>query len=245
MGHCGFDGITYGIPEHPVINEPTTLQPFQCKRLYEDRILEFDGKELMINDLNSFAVEIGMFGTSRKSDGSCTNAGLFEVRGKEYPSNYLMATISGRVTRRKVTYDPSLGLVNLEGHPVPVRRSSYIGDLSTFLWEIQSSNCRDLIQEVYKDRGTLITPQNKNLHRQVIVQNEKRGITFALDLQRSCEMCGYQTFQTQLNNVYISISEDNFVPGVDPTRYVDRLDNIIGILFSRGSDSTFTDVHHL
>ena len=86
---------SYGIPEHPVIDEPVILSARACKKLYERGILEVEGgNELVVNNRDSFTEELGLKGTRKEVDGRCYNAGPFSIRGKNYPSNWILGEIS-------------------------------------------------------------------------------------------------------------------------------------------------------
>ena len=90
--------------------------------------------------------------------------------------------------------------------------------------------CTDTIEMVYQGEAMLLEPRNKKLHRQVLVKNQKEGITFALELQKTRDICGSQFFQSQLTNVFVSLSADNFLHNVESNQNVDRLDNLVKIL---------------
>ena len=185
-------------------------------------------KEIRVDDVNSFSTEVGLHGTARLSDGTCWTAQQFSLKGVHYPSNWLMATIKGRVTQTKVQFDPAINVMTLEGREVSLVKGQYEGQLSTYLWELRHPTCSATVEQVYKGVATVLTPRNPRMKKQVIVKNSEKGVTFALEMAKERSVCGSQMFQSQLSNIFVSVNHDNFILQAEPTTQVDRLDNIIG-----------------
>ena len=200
----------------------------QCRRLYEHNILEFNNNELKVHNLNSIAKQVPLHGTVYKSDGTCYNAQSFDLRGRHFPNNYIVAVLKGEVTVQRRNYSPVLNEITLEGKPISLSKGLYEGRLDTFIWELPQSSCQFYVEEIYTGTSQYIVPKNDHLHKQVVVRDSKRGLSFALDVAKPKDICGAQFFETQLNDIYVSLSVDNFLSQVEPTIRVDKLDNIIG-----------------
>ena len=201
----------------------------QCRRIYEKRVLEFDKNEIEVKNLNAISGQVGMFGTARKSDGWCWNAPqAFDLDGVHYPDNYAYVTITGTVTRRKVKYNPSVNKVKLEDRSISLSRGHYEGQLDSFYWQIPHLECENKLQQIYAGTATFVNPKNPMGKNQVLVRDEKRSLSFALELHKGKDICGSKLYSTQLSNIYVAISTDNFLRQVEETTHVDRIDNLLG-----------------
>ena len=161
------------------------LLPRQCRRLHEEHILEYDGQEIKVSNLNSISAQLGLFGTAYLADGTCWVAKPFTLKGVRYESNWILASFTGRVTKRKVNYDPTINRIKLENKDVSVSKGEFEGRRSTFLWDVPHSTCISSVQEIYRGQATIIDPGNQNLKKQAIVTDISSGITFALELSKS------------------------------------------------------------
>ena len=70
------------------------MNPRQCRRLVDSKILEFESYEIAVRDLNSFGGEVELHGTQRGKDGSCDNGTPFHIDGISYPDNWAIALVS-------------------------------------------------------------------------------------------------------------------------------------------------------
>ena len=183
---------------------------------------------MTVNNVNSFSGEVGLYGTARLSDGQCWNAEPFDLKGKHYPKNTIMAVVTGSVTKRKIRFDPGVGLVNLDGRDVSVTKGHHQGNRQTFFWKPPQFTCESSVQQIYQGPAMHVIPRNKKLHEQLMVNNTKRSITFALDLTKSKRVCGSNMYQTQMSNIFVATSPNQFLRKVEETIYVERIDNIIG-----------------
>ena len=188
-------------------------------------------QDIVIQDLDSFSAEVPLYGSSSRPDGTCTNASPFKLGDEQYDSNWIIGTVKGRVTKRPIQFDPTENIISLEGKPVHLRKNSYEGDLGTYMWSITPGTCESAIQEVYRGPAKYIVPKNPNLHKQIIVHDEARSITFALDLSGTKTICGSEFYKTQISSLHVTFKVENFLKGVEHSSFVDRLDNVVNIFY--------------
>ena len=90
-------------------------------------------------------------------------------------------------------------------------KGQFVGSIETYLWELPRGTCEATVQEIYVGPATHIVPRNKKLEQQLIVNDSKRKVTFALTMSKPRDVCGAQLFETQLPGIYVAISPDNFL----------------------------------
>ena len=56
------------------------------------------------------------------------------------------------------------------------------------------------------------------------------GVTFGLDISGIKDVCGSDLHTTQVSNIFVTWRRESYIRGADFNPYVDRLDNIIGLL---------------
>ena len=164
----------------PIVDHPEILSQRQCRRLVEDRILEFMDQEIIVQDLDAFSAEVPLYGSISRPDGTCDNASPFKLGDTTYDRNWIVGTVKGRVTRRTVQYSPTENIITLEGRNIHLRKTYFEGDLNTYLWSITPATCLSTVQEVYRGPAKFIVPKNPSLHKQIIVHDEARGISLNL-----------------------------------------------------------------
>lgn len=224
----GFDSIAYGIPFKPVIDHPYVLSSRQCRRLVEDRVVEFLGHDISISDLDSFSAEVPLYGSYRRPDGTCSNGQPFKIKDTTYDSNWIIGSIRGKVVKQMMKYDPTENTINLEGVNVHLRKSEYEGNLNTYYWHVEPSTCSETVQKVYDGVAKYIIPRNPSLNKQIIVHDAERQITFALDLGGTKTVCGSEFYRTQITSIQVTFKPENFIKNLEENRHVDRIDNLIG-----------------
>ena len=230
IGACGFTSLLYGIPQKPIIDEPYILSAKQCERLYHEKILEYDNQEFPISRLDAVSADITMHGTKRDTSGYCGKATAFSLRGKTYPNNWAVVTMTGRVTRQRISFDTEDKVLPLEGRQVSLERSRYEGEQSTFIWDLESQTCLSTMEEVYNGPARVIIPRTKNFKKQVLIQHHLEDITFGLDLKEEKQLCGYKVIQTQLPHIVVILHRGNFIDTVEKSLDLRRTDKLVGLL---------------
>lgn len=188
------------------------------------------GQEVHISSRESFSADIPLYGSIRNIAGDCWNSPAFEVNGEYFEDQFISGRVKGHITVRNYHFDLSENKLTLEGRKVNIEKANYRGPRSTYLWQPKVTSCLDKIQEVYSGPAHYYKPMNKQQNSQVLVRHSGKGITFALDITKKETLCQREVFKTQVTSMYVIISKDNFINGVEKTRKVDRLDNLLGYL---------------
>ena len=66
----------------------------KCRRLATYGILEYEGQQLPIEDVNKFAFEMNLYGTQRDANGNCVVSPGFTLGGQYYARNYAIAEVT-------------------------------------------------------------------------------------------------------------------------------------------------------
>ena len=223
----GFDGILYGIPEHPIIGATHLLSPQQCRRLAKDRILEFEGREISISKLHAIQANIPLEGSVRKVNGGCANSKLpFTLAGKTYSENWVVVSLTGSVVTRKLKYDPNENKLNIDERPVHVAKEETQSKRSTYFWDFQLPDCLSSIQKIYEGTARHIIPRNQHFNEQLMVNDPTLRTTFGLDLREPKMICNTSMYQTQISNIYVVLDRESFIPNIQHEKTTNRLDNL-------------------
>ena len=75
-------------------------------------------------------------------------------------------------------YSPVDNILTLEGEEVHLRKTHYQGDISTYLWEEQRSDCLQTIEKIYEGPGRLYTPAREGRNQQILVSDDYLGCIF-------------------------------------------------------------------
>ena len=72
-------------------------------------------------------------------------------------------------------FDPVQNIIELDGRKVYMNDLDHESKFKTHYWDLNSRKCVDGYQQIYEGKALYIEPKNKNLHKQIIVDDPERG----------------------------------------------------------------------
>ena len=228
VGWCAFDHLRYGIPEWVMSDRRVILTASQCKKLVKEHLLTYRNQEIKVDNLERFATDLPMFGTSRNENGGCWKGNSFNLDGRTFSNNWARSIIKVAVKQQQVRYNPSQDTIVLEGEYIPMRRRGHQGDLASFYWNDIDGSCLEKHKEVYSGEARLFQPTNNDVSDYILVNDDYNDIRFAVELQGVHELCNSQFFKTNVAGTYVTYYKKNFLD-LEKSNDADRIDSIVGL----------------
>ena len=220
----------YGIISTPVKHEAFILEPSKCRKLVTTKILDIEGNQIEVDNVSAFHADFTLYNSVRGENGYCKNGSPFKLKGVDYPNNWAVAQITGRVYKKMVKFDPNYKLLDIDGTIVPMDQMSHSNDHFSYIWNTKSYTCTTLLKEIYIGEATFLSPKSAQFRQQIMVRDHVLGSTFALDLREESSKCGTNVRKTQMPNIYVIMRKKSFINGLQKTKDVDRVDSMLGLL---------------
>ena len=259
--YCGnVDSIQYGGPIVLGEDEPYMMHHEDCYNLIRYGVMTYKEETFQTNGNNYFTKDLTVKGSSDPEAGTCTHSAAFTSHDQDFTHSILRNVIKvSLIEDAEVTYNFLDQEVVLDNKPVPVTNEHVSTTEATYYWSnpIRDCDAGENMREGFYGVGNLYRPTNPSLPQMLLINIDSSKQTFGLELRSQRNECGFTLYNTQLDEVMVSINLTNDgnnwrVPGltketledVDPVENLESLVTYNFVVLTNDVSYALADLTH-
>ena len=206
--YCGrFQNWQYGGAITLGRDEAYTMTKEECQKLIHNHEISYKGETWHVKKQH-FSRDIVTKGFRDAERGTCVASEPFVSHNKHFPHHTLREILTVAVTEQEYSYDVEEKTMKIDEQDVPVDEEFHSSTKASYLWSDPSKTC-DVgghLKQGFYGVGLLFKPTNPNLPQMILVNDEKNGQVFGIELKTKFDKCGYSLYNTQLKEVKVAIN---------------------------------------